>query len=159
MQMGPLSQEELSEKAKGGEVLASDLIWKEGMADWKPLAQVAEFQVSGNAVVPPPMSMGSVPTGQPPAYSAAYAPGSVPNYLWQSIVVTVLCCLPFGVVSIVHAAKVDSLLAQGDLVGATAASKSAKNWAIAGLATWGGIVGIYLIFVIIVAVGAAASAP
>ena len=71
----------------------------------------------------------------------------------------VLCCLPFGVVSIVHAAKVDSLLAQGDIVGANAASKSAKTWAIAGVATWGVGIGIYLIFMVIVAAGAAASSP
>lgn len=103
--------------------------------------------------------MGSVPMQQPPIYPAGYTVGSVPNYLWQSIVVTVLCCLPFGVVSIVHAAKVDSLLAQGDIVGANAASKSAKTWAIAGVATWGVGIGIYLIFMVVVAAGAAASSP
>jgi hypothetical protein len=159
MQMGPLTQGELSEKAKGGEVLPTDLIWREGMADWRPLSQVAEFQHSGGVVAPPPMVMGSVPIQQPPRFPAGYAPGSVPNYLWQSIVVTVLCCLPFGVVSIVHAAKVDSLLAQGDIVGASAASRSAKNWAIAGLASWAVVIGIYVIFVMVVAVGAAASGP
>jgi hypothetical protein len=137
MQMGPVSQEELSAKAKGGEVLASDLIWREGMADWLPLSRVPEFQGAGGMVTPPAVVAGQVPVQRPSAYPAGYAPGSVPNYLWQSIVVTVLCCLPFGVVSIVHAAKVDSLLAQGDIVGASAASKSAKNWAIAGVATWG----------------------
>lgn len=159
MQLGPISTEELSEKAKGGEVLSSDLIWKEGMSDWKPLAQVPEFQSTSGFSNPPPVGMGSVPMQQPPIYPAGYAVGSVPNYLWQSIVVTVLCCLPFGVVSIVHAAKVDSLLAQGDIVGANAASKSAKTWAIAGVATWGVGIGIYLIFMVIVAVGAAASSP
>jgi hypothetical protein len=159
MQLGPLSMEELSGKAKGGEVSPSDLVWKEGMTDWKPLAQVPEFQPIGGFSNPPPIGMGSVPMQQPPRYPAGYAPGFVPNYLWQSIVVTVLCCLPFGVVSIVHAAKVDSLLAQGDIVGATAASKSAKTWAIVGVASWGLLIGIYVIFVVIIGVGAAASSP
>lgn len=159
IQLGPISTEELSRKARGGEVLSSDLIWKEGMSDWKPLAQVPEFQSTNGFSNPPPVGMGSVPMQQPPIYPAGYAVGSVPNYLWQSIVVTVLCCLPFGVVSIVHAAKVDSLLAQGDIVGANAASKSAKTWAIAGVATWGVGIGIYLIFMVVVAVGAAASSP
>jgi hypothetical protein len=159
MQLGPLSTEELSGKARGGEVSASDLIWKEGMPDWKPMAQVPEFQSTSGLSNPPPVGMGSIPMQQPPMYPAGYIPGSVPNYLWQSIVVTVLCCLPFGVVSIVHAAKVDSLLAQGDIVGATAASKSAKTWAIAGLASWGLLIGIYLIFVLIAVIGAAASGP
>jgi hypothetical protein len=101
--------------------------------------------------------MGHVPIPQPVAYPTGYAPGSVPNYLWQSIVVTVLCCLPFGVVSIIYAAKVDSLLAQGDIVGANAASQSAKKWAIAGVASWGAIVGLYILFIIVMmAIGAAA---
>ncbi len=52
----------------------------------------------------------------------------IPNYLWQSIVVTILCCLPFGVVAIVYAAKVDGLTASGDLAAARAASNSAKLW-------------------------------
>jgi hypothetical protein len=159
MQLGPISTEQLSGKARGGEVLSSDLIWKEGMSDWKPLAQVPEFQSTGGFSNPPPVGMGSVPMQQPPMYPAGYAPGSVPNYLWQSIVVTVLCCLPFGVVSIVYAAKVDSLLIRGDIVGATAASQSAKNWAIAGVASWAVGIGIYLIFMVVVAAGAAASSP
>lgn len=156
MQLGPLSQEELSLKVKGGEIHSSDLIWREGMADWKPLAQVPEFQGLASPSTPPPVGMGSVPIPQPVAYPSGYAPGTVPNYLWQSIVVTVLCCLPFGVVSIVHAAKVDSLVAQGDIVGATAASQSAKKWAIAGVASWGAIIGLYFLFILVmVLIGAA----
>lgn len=52
----------------------------------------------------------------------------VPSYLWQSIVVTLLCCLPAGIVAIVYASKVDSLLSGGDVAGAQAASGSAKTW-------------------------------
>ena len=158
MQLGPISTEELSGKARGGEVLSSDLIWKEGMPDWKPLAQVPEFQATGGFSNPPPVGMGSVPIQRPPIYPAGYAVGSVPNYLWQSIVVTVLCCLPFGVVSIVHAAKVDSLLAQGDIVGASAASQSAKKWAIAGVASWGALIALYILFfLVMMAIGTASA--
>ncbi len=147
-QLGPVSQEELSGKARSGEVLGTDLIWKEGMSDWQPLSQVAEFQGSGAAMPP---AMGSVPLPQPRAYPAGYMQPRIPNYLWQAIVVTVLCCLPFGVISIVFAAKVDSLVAQGDIAGATAASNSAKNWAIAGAASWLVIVGIYFIIGLVMA--------
>ncbi|MFM2196794.1 MAG: hypothetical protein RLZZ505_226 [Verrucomicrobiota bacterium] len=160
MQLGPLSQEELSAKVTGGEVHASDLIWREGMVDWKPLAQVPEFQGSSASVMPPPVGTGASPMPQPHAYPSGYAPGTVPNYLWQSILVTVLCCLPFGVVSIVHAAKVDSLLAQGNLVGATAASQSAKKWAIVGVASWGAIIALYFLFILVmVLIGASAPSP
>jgi hypothetical protein len=159
MQLGPLSTEEFSGKASSGEVLPSDLIWKEGMSDWKPLAQVPEFHGLSSLSTPPPVGMGSVPMQQPYMYPAGHAPVTVPNYLWQSIVVTVLCCLPFGVVSIIHAAKVDSLLAQGDIVGATAASQSAKKWAIAGAASWGAIVALYLLFILVMVLVGAASFP
>ncbi len=54
--------------------------------------------------------------------------GPVPNYLWQSIVVTLCCCLPFGIVAIVNAAQVDSKLAARNYSGAAKNSSSAKMW-------------------------------
>ena len=54
--------------------------------------------------------------------------GDVPNYLVQSILVTLCCCLPFGIVAIVSAAKVNGLLASGDYEGAVKASEDAKKW-------------------------------
>ena len=52
-----------------------------------------------------------------------------PNYLVWGILTTVLCCLPFGIVSIVYAAQVNSKWAGGDYEGARQASKNAKIWA------------------------------
>ena len=142
MQLGPLSTEELSGKARGGEVSPSDLVWKEGMPDWKPLAQVPEFQSTGGFSNPPPVGMGSVPIPQPTPYPASQVAGTIPNYLWQSIVATVvgaltcwLIAMPLGIVAIVYAAKVEGLQARGDLAGATTASKSAKVWMIASFST------------------------
>jgi succinate dehydrogenase hydrophobic anchor subunit len=136
-QLGPISSEELKGKAGSGEIFATDLVWKEGMADWRPFGQVSELQVGGIvAQVPYRGSMGSVPIPQPAAYPSGYNP-QIPNYLWQSIVATVLGALtcwmvamPLGIVAIVYAAKVEGLLRGGDIVGATSASKSAKNWMI-----------------------------
>ncbi|VGO11703.1 hypothetical protein PDESU_00249 [Pontiella desulfatans] len=53
---------------------------------------------------------------------------NIPNYLWQSIVVTVLCCLPFGIPAIIFAAKVNGLVAAGQIEEAQAASAKAKMW-------------------------------
>jgi hypothetical protein len=50
----------------------------------------------------------------------------IANYLWQSIVVTLCCCLPLGVVAIIFAAQVNSKLAAGDVAGARDASDKAK---------------------------------
>ncbi|HYM62367.1 MAG TPA: CD225/dispanin family protein [Thermoanaerobaculia bacterium] len=54
--------------------------------------------------------------------------GTVPNYLVQSILVTLCCCLPFGVVAVVYAAQVNAKLQAGDLAGARDASDKAKMW-------------------------------
>ena len=42
----------------------------------------------------------------------------IPNYLWQSIIVTLLCCLPLGIPAIIYATKVHTKLLQGDVAGA-----------------------------------------
>jgi len=44
------------------------------------------------------------------------------NWLWQSIVVTLFCCVPFGIVGIVYAAKVDVLYFNGRYQDAEASS-------------------------------------
>jgi predicted secreted protein len=50
------------------------------------------------------------------------------NYLVESILVTIFCCLPFGIAGIVYASQVNSKFATGDYEGALLASKSAKKW-------------------------------
>lgn len=67
----------------------------------------------------------------------------VPNHLVWAILVTIFCCLPFGIVSIVYAAQVNGRLAGGDYHGARSASANARTWAIlsmvlslAGWAIW-----------------------
>lgn len=57
------------------------------------------------------------------------APEQINSYLVQAIIVTVLCCVPFGIVSIVYAAKVSSLVAAGNIAEARKASDTAKMWA------------------------------
>ena len=52
----------------------------------------------------------------------------VPTYLTHSILVTLFCCVPFGIVGIVYAAQVNSKLASGDYAGAVEASNKARTW-------------------------------
>ncbi|MGE9267714.1 MAG: CD225/dispanin family protein [Verrucomicrobiales bacterium] len=123
-QSGPVSQEALAGKLRGGEIAADSLIWKKGMPDWLPATQVTEFASLSAPVAPP---SGSDPyqstPHQPPATGAA-----PPNYLWQSIVCTIFCCWPLGIPAIVYAAKVEGLHSRGDAAGALDASKKAKTW-------------------------------
>jgi hypothetical protein len=71
---------------------------------------------------------------------------SIPNYLVHSIVVTLCCCMPLGVVGIIFAAQVNSKLAAGDIVGAQEASNKAKLFCLigAGVGILGLIVGVLI---------------
>jgi hypothetical protein len=76
---------------------------------------------------PPP------PGGQPP-----------PNYLIPAILVTLFCCLPVGVASIIFATQVNTKYQAGDIAGAEEASKKAKMFAMIG-----GGVGLVVIVLVI----------
>jgi hypothetical protein len=56
-------------------------------------------------------------------------PGYPPkNWLVESILVTIFCCLPFGIAGIVFAAQVNSKWSVGDYAGAMQSSKDAAKW-------------------------------
>ncbi|NEQ72155.1 MAG: CD225/dispanin family protein [Okeania sp. SIO2C9] len=77
----------------------------------------------------------------------------VPNYLTQAILVTLFCCLPFGIVAIVYAAQVNSRLELADLEGAIQASNNAKKWC------WFGFIGGAIILILYVILAIIASTP
>lgn len=73
------------------------------------------------------------------------------NFLVWSILATFLCCLPFGVVGIVFANKVDSLWNAGKHQEAIEAAKNAKMWTFISL---GGGVLVYVIFMVMMFISA-----
>ena len=74
------------------------------------------------------------------------------SYLALAILSTIFCCLPFGIVSIVKAAKVDSLWNAGRYLESQDASRKARNWAIAAILTSVVIAILYIVFVLVVGV-------
>lgn len=76
------------------------------------------------------------------------------TYLWQSIVVTLLCCLPFGIAGIVYASKVSDLYIMGRLEEAQNASNKAKTWTIVSFCVG---LGFWLLYLLLIAIGAAAN--
>lgn len=72
------------------------------------------------------------------------------NYLVESILVTIFCCLPFGIAGIVFASQVNSKFASGDFEGAQRASADAKKWMKWGLFSGIAIVVLYAIFVFLI---------
>jgi len=59
--------------------------------------------------------------------AAVQMPG-INNYLVPAILVTLCCCMPFGIVAIIYGAQVTSKMAAGDMAGAQAAANNAKLW-------------------------------
>lgn len=52
----------------------------------------------------------------------------IPNYLAQSILVTLFCCMPLGIPAIVYSAQVNGKVQAGDIEGALDCSRKAKMW-------------------------------
>ncbi len=44
-QLGPVPLDELRAKLASGEVLGTDLVWREGMLDWRPASTMFELAV------------------------------------------------------------------------------------------------------------------
>ena len=86
---------------------------------------------------------------QPVPPSMQQIPATSSHMVW-AILTTIFCCLPFGIVAIVYASKVNPLWTSGDYIGATKASKKAASWSIASAAL--SLVGC-IIYAIIFALG------
>lgn len=147
-QLGPVSLDELRAKLASGELLRTDMVWREGMPDWRPASAMFELAVpvASQQAVPTLAEVENPPYQAPFAAQNAAAGMLISNYLWQSIVVTIFCCWPLGIPAIVNAAKVDGMKARGDIHGAMEASASAKKWCWISLASWVVLFVICMIF-------------
>ncbi|HTC93653.1 MAG TPA: CD225/dispanin family protein [Terriglobales bacterium] len=120
---------------------------------------ISQFSSTPQVVPPPPTTVPSAPAvpGAPVA-----RPVEIPNYLTQSIIMTVasvLCCsmfsLPFSIIALVYSTQVNNKIAANDIAGAIASSKNAKlfNWIAFGIVMAGILLGI--VYMILVALGVA----
>ena len=73
------------------------------------------------------------------------------NWLTESILATLFCCMPFGIAGIVNASKVESLYYSGNLQAANQASADAKKWTM--ISFWIGIVVLLLYIIVSIAAG------
>ena len=90
-----------------------------------------------------------------PNYAQGQRPMKPDNYLVWAILCTILCCLPFGIVSIIYSTKVDSLYNAGDYMGAQDAANKAKNFAIWSAVSSAIIIFLYIILVVVIGVAGA----
>ncbi|MCM1224095.1 MAG: CD225/dispanin family protein, partial [Lachnospiraceae bacterium] len=119
----------------------------------QPYDQQPNYSQQGQSQPPyaqqPPY--GQQPYAQQPNYAPGgqygqpcYPPRKPNTYLVWAILTTVLCCLPFGIVSIVKSTQVDSNWNAGNYDEAYRASDSAKKWAIISAVV--SIVGSFIYF-------------
>ena len=87
--------------------------------------------------------------GGGPAYAPYGGPGiyrqRIPNYLIPSILVTIFCCLPLGIVAIIFAAQVNGKVAAGDIAGAQSSSRTARTLVIVSVVVGVVVIGIALL--------------
>jgi hypothetical protein len=146
---GPVPFEQLRTLLREGALTASSLVAEVGASDWVKLSEVLTDLAPPPGQNEPPAPPGSpyaTPgTATPPFYFPATGlDRRIPNYLVQSILVTIFCCLPFGIVAIVYASKVDTLQLTGDFQGAQSASNSAKTWCLISF-----IIGIIIVALLV----------
>lgn len=153
---GPFTIEEL----KGKNIERDTKVWFEEIKDWTPAGEITELSSIFSAT-PPPISANTVTPPPPPqqtstGFNTQNAP-LVPPKTWlvESILVTVMCCMPFGVVGIINATKVEGKFYAKDYIGAQKASDDAGKWVKWGAGTGLAFIIIYFLFMIIVAASGA----
>lgn len=99
---------------------------------------------AGSPPPPPPYGSGGGGYAAPPPYGGGAAAGAPDNKLVWSILATLFCCLPFGVVAIIKSAEVNSKWNAGDVAGANQSAAEAGKWI-----KWSVIAGI-LVYVVVV---------
>ena len=114
---GPFTLDQLRER----NISQETLIWKEGMPDWVVAKKVIElqslFMASENFQDSAPINVIPQSIEVPPK-----------NWLVESILVTLLCCMPLGIAGIVNASKVDVFWRMGQKEAALQCSHEAGKW-------------------------------
>ena len=79
------------------------------------------------------------------------------NWLVESILVTLFCCLPLGIAGIINASKVEGLFLAGDIAGAKKAAADAKKWTMYGLFAGLAVIVLYFLFILLAVISGMAS--
>ena len=142
-QVGPMSLDEVIALNPSADML----VWHPGMPDWDKAANLPELAhlfgddyeecVEGE---PQPEQTIEEPVQEPapkvedvkpqPLQETAPAEPCPPNYLVWTVLVTVMCCVPLGVISLIYSSQVKTKYNAGDIEGAKKASSKTELWLI-----------------------------
>ncbi len=146
-QCGPVPQSSLLQFG----ITKDTMVWTNGMPGWAKAGNVMELQTLFASTHIPHQETAATPKA--PTYNnpttPVYEPCPSNNLVW-AILTTLFCCLPFGIVAIVHAAKVEGLWFAGYKELATEKAAQAKKWCWVSAA--GGLVFWILYFIYIIAI-------
>ena len=123
-QQGPYTIDQLR-----GRVTPQTYVWREGLADWVQAINLPEI----SAVLLPEGSVSPSGVVKPK------------DYLVESILVTLFCCMVFGILGIVYSVQANSAFSSGNITAANDFSSKAKQWVTYGFWCGIAIVGIYAI--------------
>ena len=132
-QQGPYTIDQLR-----GRVTPQTYVWREGLADWVQAINLPELSV---VLLP----KGSV------SPSGVVKPK---DYLVESILVTLFCCMVFGILGIVYSVQANSAFSSGNITAANEFSAKAKQWVTYGF--WCGIA-VVAIYALLALMGALSS--
>ena len=142
---GPYTVDEL----KALNIAPATLVYNDHLGNWTPAAEVPEIDtyVFGGAQNPltapnggyQPCGPGQTLPHSQQAVSQGPAEVMPRTWLAESILVTIFCCIPLGIVGIVKASQVSSLYASGNYNESLKASQEAGKWT-----KWGFIIGVAL---------------
>ena len=169
-QMGPFTIEQL----RAYNITPETDMWCEGMTNWakaKTIPSLAPLFAGMGMGQTPPGYQGNTSYGQqqsygPQGYQAYQQPGyqqpgyqqpyqqqpsngGFPPKTWmvESILVLIFCCLPFGIVGVVYASKVDGLYHSGRYAEAEEASRNAGKWTKLGFFIGLAVIALYIILI------------
>jgi len=135
--IGPFTLEEL----RGEKITPDTWIRVQELGDWKPARQVPELR-----------KILSFPAEKPiydkrgrRVYDESQRPQT---YLGESILATIFCFLPFAVVGIFYAIRVNEHFNAGNLAGAQDASNNAKKWVNRSVVVALAVIFLYLMWII-----------
>lgn len=160
-QKGPFTPEQL----KALNIQPDTMVWSTGMDNWVEANTVEELKnlftdntaSSGQPSLPPQLQHQPQPQNHWQEINNTDSEhGSkehnlnelrpIPkNWLIESILATIFCCLPFGIVGIINATKVESYYHAGDYEAAEKASKDAKKWTLVSVIILPVLLIIYII--------------
>ena len=167
VRQGPVPENELVNYS----ITPETMVWCNGMTNWVAAKNVSKLRYlfdsygveNQSGYQPPEYNQYQQPGTQASGYNQyqqpyGFQPGMQPQYkpnsnLVWAILTTLFCCLPFGIVSIVYASKVDSMWHIGNYAGAQDASKKAGTWAMWAAIVGGIIIVAYIILIAIFGIG------